>query len=78
MVAVGQRMVGEEGQGAVPLAQPDSQVQQCLRLVRQALGSRIAELLQPDPLVLVVVDHDLVAAVGTALEVTGMRGVNPK
>ena len=76
VVRVGQRMVGEKGEFGPLLALSESQVDQCLGLLRQPSGGRVADLLEPYSFMLVLIDHDLVAAVGTPLEVTGMGGVH--
>jgi hypothetical protein len=71
-------MVRIEGHGRPGVAEPNFHIEECLGLIGQPHTRGIAELLQPDSFVLVIVDHDLVPAVGTALEMTGMGGVDPQ
>ena len=77
VVGVGERVMGEQRQLAGVLAHPQSQIDQSLRLIRQPIGGRVVELLQPDTGMLVVVDHDLMSAVRTAFEVARMCGMYP-
>ena len=78
MVTIAQCMMRIEGHGRPRVAQPDFHIEECLGLVGQPHTRGVAELLQPDSFVLIIVDHDLVPAVGAAFEMTGMGGVDPQ